>query len=195
MQIRERGFDGLTMDGVKERACVSRALLYNHFESHEDLVLALYMREIRELDRRILTATQRAVGFEAKARAAIRAYFDFEESHGDVFGQLQMRQTKYWYGPDTRDPLTEIFTRWATLLISARIEPEVAQSLARASLGATELLVTSWRYGAISRAAAEAMAFQLSIAGLRAASTVRAGVTPSATGVSPHATDTYSNRA
>lgn len=168
-QLREQGFDSMSMETLKDRAGVSRALLYNYFEGLDDLLVSLYTREIGELDKQIAAAAAPASGFEAKLRAALHAYFEFDEAHAGVFRQLQPRMTKQRLGPKFRDGLLTILMTWPDPLGALGVSPGLAESVARASLGSIEMLVVVWRNGMIERDLAESVAFEYSLAGLHAA--------------------------
>lgn len=167
-QLREGGIDALTITTLRQRAHVSRGHVYNHFESIDDLLAALYMREIDELDRRIDAAVRAAAGIEAKMRAALRAYFDFEQTRGAVFGQLQLRLMNRWFNLGPRDRLSGMFANWASALREDLGLPISAGSaLVRALFAAAAMLVTASRYHELSREQAEDLALEISLAGLR----------------------------
>jgi AcrR family transcriptional regulator len=67
--LREHGYLGLNLDEVAERVEYSKATLYHHFSSKEDLVLAVVMRH---MDAR-RQWFQRAVGFAGLTREKIFA--------------------------------------------------------------------------------------------------------------------------
>lgn len=74
--VREHGTDGLTLVTLAEAAGVSRPIVYDHFGTRPDLLLALY-RRLEEQHRR---ATQDAVraagpGIDEIARVMSAAYF------------------------------------------------------------------------------------------------------------------------
>ena len=54
--ITEHGADSVTMEGVAARAGVSKALGYRYFTNRDDLLMALFDREMAILDHRISTA-------------------------------------------------------------------------------------------------------------------------------------------
>jgi AcrR family transcriptional regulator len=165
----ERGYEAVTMDATRERAQVSRALLYNHFQNLDEMLFEVYMREVADLLRALIASSQRAVGFEAKMRATHRAYFDFEESR-PVFGLLSKRLFDRWQRPGVPDHVKTMFTDWAaTLTEGLELSPHIARHLASAVVGVTEMLANAWREHLMSRAEAEAMALAYSLAGLRAA--------------------------
>lgn len=88
--VLEHGSNAVTMGSVAERAEVTRALVYKHFENKDELLLELYRREARILDRHIRRAVVAApAGFEPKLRAFIGAALDAAEEHGPFFAPLR----------------------------------------------------------------------------------------------------------
>lgn len=88
--VEERGPAGVTMGTVAERAQVTRALVYKHFSNKESLLLDLYRREARALDRRIRRHVESADdGFEPKLRAFVGACLDAVSEHGRFFTPLR----------------------------------------------------------------------------------------------------------
>ncbi len=82
--IVERGPASLTMEGLAERASVSKALPYQHFENAGAVLVALYAREIGWLGRRVFEAVGGVTDPEQRVRAAIHAYFDVVAERGRV---------------------------------------------------------------------------------------------------------------
>ncbi|WCO67496.1 TetR/AcrR family transcriptional regulator [Iamia majanohamensis] len=88
--VAESGPAGVTMGAVAERASVTRALVYKHFAHKEEVLVALYRREARRLDRRIAAEVEAAPeGFEPKLRAFVGATLDALEEHGPFFTPLR----------------------------------------------------------------------------------------------------------
>lgn len=78
------------MGKVAERAEVTRALVYKHFENKHELLVELYRREARLLDRRIRAVVEAAPdGFEPKLRAFIGATLDAVDGHAPFFAPLR----------------------------------------------------------------------------------------------------------
>jgi AcrR family transcriptional regulator len=168
-QLREHGVDAVSMESVKDRAGVSRALLYNYFEGVDDLLLVLYARAIDELDRHVAEAAEPAIGFEAKLGAAVRAYFELDETHGGIVRQLQPRMGKHRFAPRVRDGLMAILLSWPAALSASQASLVLAEAVARASLAAIDMFIVVWRDGLLSRALAERLACEYALAGLHAA--------------------------
>ena len=84
--VVERGIAALTMEGLAERAGVSKALPYQHFDNAGAVLIALYGREIGLLGRRVYEAVDGVADPETRVRAAIHAYFDVVAERGRVLG-------------------------------------------------------------------------------------------------------------
>ena len=88
--LAEGGPRAVTMGTVAERAEVTRALVYKHFDNKHDLLAALYQREAKALDRAIrLQVTDAPDGFEPKLRAFTRAVLGAVGEHGRFFAPLR----------------------------------------------------------------------------------------------------------
>lgn len=83
-----RGLAGFTMEGLAEAAGVSKALPYRHFANADEAVVALYRREIGNLDERVSQAAQTEQEGDRKIVAAVRAYFEFVAERGQLLGVL-----------------------------------------------------------------------------------------------------------
>jgi AcrR family transcriptional regulator len=88
--IDEVGPGAITMGVVADRAGVTRALVYKHFANKHDLLVALYRREARRIDRAIRAEVDAAPEqFEPKLRAFIGATLDLLDEHGPFFTPLR----------------------------------------------------------------------------------------------------------
>lgn len=88
--VIEAGPSSVTMGSVAERAQVTRALVYKHFDNKDDLLLEVYRREAGRLDRRIRRHVVAAdEGLEPKLRALVTATLDGVAEHGPFFTPLR----------------------------------------------------------------------------------------------------------
>ncbi len=79
----EGGYHRTSLDAVAERAGVSKALLYEHFDSKRELHAAMLELHVRELVERIRAAVESAEPGERRMRAGLEAFFTFlEERRG-----------------------------------------------------------------------------------------------------------------
>jgi AcrR family transcriptional regulator len=173
--LLEDGFDAVTMEAVKERAGVSRGLTYVHFANADDLALALYEREAKELDRRIAEVRHAPGGFDDRVRAAVKVYFDFAAERGGLMAILQNKLGGRWSRRSVQKALGRRFELWSSALETELGLPEgPAEALARASVAAVEAFASGWRMKKMKRAEAESMAVAFALGGLREAITARA---------------------
>lgn len=88
--VNEHGPAGVTMGTVAERAEVTRALVYKHFENKDSLLTELFKREAAALDRQIRERVGAAPeGFEPKLRAFTGACLDAVGEHSRFFTPLR----------------------------------------------------------------------------------------------------------
>lgn len=88
--VQESGPGGVSMGSVAERADVTRALVYKHFDNKEVLLRELYRREARSLDKQIRMMVEAAPdGFDSKLRAFAGAVLDAVDEHAPFFAPLR----------------------------------------------------------------------------------------------------------
>jgi AcrR family transcriptional regulator len=75
----EGGYHSTSLDAIAERASVSKALLYEHFDSKRELHAAMLELHVRELLERINAALVDAEPGEQRMRAGLEAFFTFLE--------------------------------------------------------------------------------------------------------------------
>ncbi len=75
----ERGFHGASLEDVAARDGVSKALIYEHFDSKRELELALLETHVHELLGRVTAAITSADSEEERLRAGIDAFLRFVE--------------------------------------------------------------------------------------------------------------------
>jgi len=86
--VLERGIAALSMEGVAARAGVSKALPYAHFENAEEVLAALYEREVAVLGARMYALVEGAPDLQGKIEGAVRAYFDVVTTRATLFTKL-----------------------------------------------------------------------------------------------------------
>jgi AcrR family transcriptional regulator len=86
--ILDGGVDAVNMEAVAARAGVSKGLGYAYFDNSSDLLVALYDREMSDLEQRTLAGMREASDFEGKIRAAVSAWFDLVAERGALLGAL-----------------------------------------------------------------------------------------------------------
>jgi AcrR family transcriptional regulator len=84
------GPDAVTMGSVAERAGVTRALVYKHFDNRDAVLEALYRREAAALDRVMQEVVLGAgPGLEPKLRALVGVILESADRYGSFFGLLR----------------------------------------------------------------------------------------------------------
>ena len=86
--VVDSGLESVTMERVASRAGVSKALGYAYFDNSDELLAALFDREMASYDAAIGKAVIGATTFEAKMRATVVAMFDMLAERGQLFGTL-----------------------------------------------------------------------------------------------------------
>jgi len=166
--LADQGFDAVTMEAVRERAGVSRGLTYTHFVNAEELIYALYERERAVLDSRLEEACANVETFDDRIRAAARAYFDFVGDRGSLFATLQIKLIDRWNKASVKARLSRLFKYWSDEIEKELgVSREQAAALSRASLAASEALISAWRAKHITRGEAERMCVDFVLGGLR----------------------------
>lgn len=84
----EGGFHRTSMDGIADRAGVTKPVLYQHFQSKRALYRELLEDTGRQLRDAILAATAGARSPHAQVEAGFAAYFGFVASHQNAFNLL-----------------------------------------------------------------------------------------------------------
>jgi len=167
----EHGFEAVTMEAIKERAGISRGLAYQYFLNAEELVFALYEREMTELEKRLDAMHVASSSFEERVRAATQIYFDFVVDRGGLLATLQMKLPQRWFKPSVRERLARLLRYWSDEVQRAYEDVPLkhAQALARAALAASEMFATALRGKLITRGDAEYLATHFVLGGLKRA--------------------------
>ena len=86
------GFHGVSMDDVAREAGVTKPILYDHFNSKEELYLALLDADAASLEERVRAALTAPTGNRERIRQSFRVYFAFVDEHSGGF-RLLMQET------------------------------------------------------------------------------------------------------
>ena len=88
--LLDAGEAAITFGAVAERAEVTRALVYKHFENRDDLILQLQRRESQRVDRELSDIVVKTPGgFESKLRALVYALVASTDRWDALFAPLQ----------------------------------------------------------------------------------------------------------
>jgi AcrR family transcriptional regulator len=146
----ELGYSGATMEEIAACSGVARSLLYEHFDSLDELYLECVQDASSELTSRVMDAAILPGGPEDRLRAGIHAYFTFVKDHGrgwDVlFGSSPTPSTPGGQFPAemrlrTAEQIAALF-----MAERPRLRPGEAHAYAHAITGAGEQLARWWRY-------------------------------------------------
>ena len=172
--IVEGGFDAVTMEGLAQRAGVSKGLGYAYFDNRDQLLAALFKREMTALDRRVTEAGDRAAAagepFEERLRAIISAGLDVVADRGALIGALL--QGKLDVGPLEQSRRTRQRSVEDYFVSLVRAEYGLSERVARSAVpillsgyaGALDL----WVRRRATRAEITAAFVRLAVGGLRA---------------------------
>ncbi|SDS81418.1 DNA-binding transcriptional regulator, AcrR family [Brevibacterium siliguriense] len=138
-----RGYRTTSMDMIAEAAGVSKPVLYQHFDSKQDLYLALIDSSAAHLDSRLAEALGSTTDPHEQVHATYRAYFDFVVSHREEFVIIFNSDV---YEPKAEQRLRALRESSATRVVSAlqnfaRLTDDEAQLLCRALIGTAEVVV------------------------------------------------------
>jgi AcrR family transcriptional regulator len=86
--VLQRGVRAVTMEAVAAAAGVSKGLGYAYFPNRGALLVALYDREMHDLEQRATAGITAATAFEHQIRAAVGAWFDLVAERGALLGAL-----------------------------------------------------------------------------------------------------------
>src|SRR5919201_725043 len=121
------GFHGVSMDQVAREASVTKPILYDHFNSKEELYVALLDADAQELERQVRAALTAHSGNRERIRQSFQAYFDFVDEHAAGF-KLFVQETM---GAD------DVF-RSKVQAVRDRIHKEVSDLIVRESRGVVD---------------------------------------------------------
>jgi len=161
--VVELGCDALTMERLGERAGVSKALPYSHFDNADDVLVALYFRFVGALGARVIDTVEHAAPGDDLAAAVVNSYFDAVFDLGPALAAVSAPGSRASELADASDSVGPDFV--TDLLVD---HFAVARSRARAAapvlLSALVGAASAWGAGRGSRADLEV----ISVAVLRA---------------------------
>jgi AcrR family transcriptional regulator len=172
--LAEQGTPVLTMEGLAERAGVSKALPYSHFTNADDVLIALYQSEILRMGDRVARAQQAETSPEARLVAAVHAYFDVVQERGAVLAVLMGPGSAI---PRLADQGDNVGQRFVADLLTQTFGIKGKQALVLADIlqGSLSGAVTAWANGTASRSTAEKLVTAFVLSGLRDAAGSRPG--------------------
>jgi AcrR family transcriptional regulator len=144
--LAEEGPEAVTMERVAARAGVSKSLGYRHFDNADELLIALYEREMSDLRRRVGAAIDGAVGFEDELRAALAALLDLLTERGTVVaGIIHTRPAPGPVDARSRAFHAEVSEFFGSLAVDAYgLTPATAYAAASILLSGIDGLIDRW---------------------------------------------------
>ena len=98
------GFHGVSMDEVAKEAGVTKPILYDHFNSKEELYVALLDADAATLEEQVRRALAAPTGNRERIKRSFKVYFDFVDEHAGGF-RLFVPQELSQYASETIDDL------------------------------------------------------------------------------------------
>lgn len=164
--VTSRGPVAVTIERLAAEAGVSRALAYQHFDNADDVLVALYRREVANLGEAILVAVDREAVPEEKLRAAIGTFLDIVGARRGLFTVLAAAGSPV---PAKADDGTRAGHRFTQALFeqSFSLPPQQARVAAGMLLGALNGGVEALGLGEVRRSEVEEAALVMALALVR----------------------------
>jgi AcrR family transcriptional regulator len=144
--IREKGLEGLTMEGLAAYCGVNKALPYRHFANRDDLLVALYEHETCDFDRRLALALEPLATFADKVRALVLTWYEGTSQGRGTPELTQARTQTGQLEARRRARMHALGERIADLIQeSFDIERDEARLAARVLLAGSQGLAEAWR--------------------------------------------------
>jgi len=137
------GFHGVSMDEVAKEAGVTKPILYDHFNSKEELYVALLDADAASLEEQVRKALAAPTGNRERIRRSFQVYFDFVDEHAGGF-RLFMQETiggEDYYRSKVQGVRDRIVTEVSDLIVResrTNIERRDANTVALALVGMVE---------------------------------------------------------
>lgn len=168
--LSEGGLPGLTMEGLAERAGVSKALPYAHFDNARAVQRALYRRESDEMRRRVSAAADVCTDADERVRAAVHAYFEVVAERGRLL--VVITEPIVLAASTSTSTRSTRAREWpefvaALLLRPYNLEGQHALSIASMVVGALGGALDSWAYADAKRTVIERTVSDMIIGGIR----------------------------
>jgi AcrR family transcriptional regulator len=148
-----RGLDGVSLGEVADRAGISKALIYEHFDSKKDLHDAVLQASHDQLVARVLTAIGDAASPEERLRLGLDAFLAFVEEHRTAWRIVHRNVTDPEVAPtlrrvqdEARDIVAQLIAEYApkeSPVEGVRVEI-AAELFAQQLVGAGQALANWW---------------------------------------------------
>lgn len=141
-EFGRRGYHLTQMEHVAAAADVSKALLYQHFASKEDLFAEVVGSVVAELTERLAAAVRAEDDSVDRIRAMVRVLFDYATDEPDAWSLVIRHLDKPEVGPGLRELRDRLGASFAgLLLIRRRADPALSPAALAANENRARLLV------------------------------------------------------
>jgi len=151
--ITELGLDAVTMERVAAQAGVSKGLGYAYFANRDELLVALFDRELGALDRRVADAVEGAGSFEDRLRVSLEVGFETTATRSLL--RAALLQAKLTDGPLEERRQTrqrQLVAFYAKLVIGEYgLDDKTALTAVAFLLGAYGGALELWLHGRVAR--------------------------------------------
>jgi AcrR family transcriptional regulator len=144
--VVESGIQAVTMERVALRAGVSKALGYAYFDNSDELLAALFEREMASYDRAVADAIASGECFEARIRGTVKAMFEMLAERGHLIGALMNGQTAPGSLSDRRERRKDVSEQFFGRMLEEEygLPPRQARNVAAVFLAATGGIIDAW---------------------------------------------------
>lgn len=155
------GPTALNMERLADEARISKSVVYTHFASRTDLLMAMLEESWVRLDKHLEASMAGAQSFEARVRASITAYFDAIADRGPL---LQTIVSEVSTDPEVEEHRLarrkNVVRFWAKQAVQEfGIPYAIAEAAAATLVAATEGAAKHWLTSDTPRELAEEIAF------------------------------------
>lgn len=141
-EFGRRGFHLTQMEHVAAAAQVSKALLYQHFPSKEELFAEVTASIVAEVTDRLATAAPAGLRSVARMRAMVRVLFDYATEEPQAWSLVVRHLDKPEVGLELRELRDRLGASFADLLLAnRRADPSITPALLAANERRARLLV------------------------------------------------------
>lgn len=162
------------MEGLATYCGVNKALPYQHFANRDDLLVALYEKEIQNFDTRNAAAAESDEGFEAKLRTLVNTWYEDVRS-GTGTPELMQARTRSGVLEARRKVRMQIAVDYVADLIqeSYDVKRDQAKLAASVLLAGSQGLAAFWRISDEDHAALTESFITMSIGAVEAIASER----------------------
>jgi AcrR family transcriptional regulator len=158
------GVDTITLEGLAIEAGVSRALVYQHFSSRDELLHVLFDREAARVYSRHAEAFESCEKLPDRIRAGVRGYFDYIEQEGDLIRIVRPILISRRYAKERQERLSAWITYRASFLLGeCGVDSVVGETVTRVLHNIEQVYANAFHRGSMDRATAERLCVDLEL--------------------------------